>query len=361
MYAVIDIETTGGKFNEEGITEIAIYKFDGHTIVDQFISLVNPERSIQPYVMKLTGITEKMVKTAPKFYEIAKRIVEITKNCVFIAHNTSFDYRILRTEFSRLGYDYHRETLCTVELSKQLIPDMASYSLGKLCKSLGIPMNSRHRASGDALATVKLFELLLHKDLKKEIIKSTIKILEDSKKVLSNKILKFVEASPTKTGVFYIHNSDGKIIYVGRNKNIQKGINQLFSRNSKTIKSLHHESYSVSYEETGNDLFAQLKYDLAYRKHRPKFNGYRKKKTDTVVFNSDNMIVVNKGRNLGEKAVLLIEENQVLGMGYLNFAQHLENIEIIKNAITPTENNLTTRYAIKKHLEKGQAERIIRF
>ena len=132
MYAIIDIETTGGKFNEEGVTEIAVYKFDGHTIVDQFISLVNPERPIQPFVVQLTGITEKMVKTAPKFFEIAKRIVEITKDCVFIAHNTSFDYRILRTEFSRLGYDFKRETLCTVELSKKLIPRHAFLQFRKI-------------------------------------------------------------------------------------------------------------------------------------------------------------------------------------------------------------------------------------
>jgi len=119
LYTILDIETTGGKFNEEGITEIAIYKFDGHTVVDQFISLVNPEKEIQPFVVKLTGINNKMLQNAPKFYEIAKRILEITKDATLVAHNTSFDYRILRTEFDRLGYDFTRNTLCTVELSKK--------------------------------------------------------------------------------------------------------------------------------------------------------------------------------------------------------------------------------------------------
>ena len=94
MYAILDIETTGGKFNEEGITEIAIYKFDGHTIVDQFISLVNPEKEIQQFVVGLTGINNKMLQNAPKFYEIAKRVIEITKDCTLVAHNTTFDYRI---------------------------------------------------------------------------------------------------------------------------------------------------------------------------------------------------------------------------------------------------------------------------
>lgn len=167
MYAILDIETTGGKFNEEGITEIAIYKFDGHTVVDQFITLVNPEKEIQPFVVQLTGINNNMLRNAPKFHEVAKRIIEITEDCIIVAHNSSFDYRILKTEYNRLAYEYKRNTLCTVELSKKLIPDLPSYSLGRLCKSIGIPMSDRHRASGDALATVQLFKLLLVKDLEK--------------------------------------------------------------------------------------------------------------------------------------------------------------------------------------------------
>lgn len=156
MYAVVDIETTGGKYNEEGITEIAIYKFDGLKVVDQFISLVNPEKPIQPFVVNLTGINNDMLRNAPKFYEVARRIVEITEDCVLVAHNAKFDYRILRTEFKRLGFDFERRSLCTVELSKKLIPGQASYSLGKLVRALGIPLSDRHRASGDAQATVRV-------------------------------------------------------------------------------------------------------------------------------------------------------------------------------------------------------------
>ena len=113
MYAVVDVETTGGKYGEEGITEIAIYKYDGNDLTDQFSSLINPERPIQPFVQNLTGINEKMLRNAPKFYELAKRIVEITSDCVLVAHNASFDYRMLQTEFERLGYDFERKTLCT--------------------------------------------------------------------------------------------------------------------------------------------------------------------------------------------------------------------------------------------------------
>ena len=199
MYAILDIETTGGQFNEEGITEIAIYKFDGHEVVDQFISLVNPEKEIQPFVVKLTGINNAMLRSAPKFYEVAKRIIEITEDCIIVAHNSSFDYRILRTEFTRLGYDFIRPTLCTVELSKKLIPGMESYSLGKLVRALGIPVTDRHRASGDALATVKLFKLILSKDTEKEILISSIKA--EIKSGLSPKLLDIVESLPNKTKI----------------------------------------------------------------------------------------------------------------------------------------------------------------
>src|SRR5699024_5344049 len=170
MYAILDIESTGGKFNEEGITEIAIYKFDGQEVIDQFGSLINPERKIQPFVVGLTGINNDMLRYAPKFHEVAKRIIEITEDCVLVAHNSKFDYRLLRTEFRRLGYNFERKTLCTIELSRKLIPNMPSYKLGNLVKSLGIPITDRHRAVGDAQATVRLFKLLLSKDTEKHII-----------------------------------------------------------------------------------------------------------------------------------------------------------------------------------------------
>ena len=205
MYAILDIETTGGKYDEEGITEIAIYQFDGHTITDQFISLINPERPIQDYVTKLTGINNKMLRNAPKFYEIDKRIVEITEGCIIVGHNAAFDYRILQTEFRRLGYEYIKTTLCTVELSQQLIPDKESYSLGKLVRSLGIPMSERHRASGDAMATLNLFKYLLEKDTKKSIITASVK--NDVNLEMASRHLKILDALPETLGVFYIHNS----------------------------------------------------------------------------------------------------------------------------------------------------------
>ncbi len=275
MYAILDIETTGGQFNEEGITEIAIYKFDGHEIVDQFISLVNPEKPIQPFVVKLTGINNAMLRSAPKFFEVAKRIIEMTEGCTLVAHNSSFDYRILRTEFRRLGYDFDKETLCTVELSKKLIPGHLSYSLGKLVRALGIPMTDRHRASGDAMATVKLFKMLLAKDLEKEIVKSFIKT--EIKTGLSPKLLDIVESLPSKTGIYYIHNEKGDLIYIGKSKNIKKRVNQHFSGTTSKCLKIQLEVYAVTFEETGSELIALLKESEEIKVNKPIFNRAQRK------------------------------------------------------------------------------------
>ena len=275
MYAIIDIETTGGQFNEEGITEIAIYKFDGSEVVDQFISLVNPEKPIQPFVVKLTGINNAMLRSAPKFFEVAKRIVEITEGCILVAHNTSFDYRILRCEFNRLGYDFVKPTLCTVELSKKLIPEQPSYSLGKLVRALGIPMSDRHRASGDALATVKLFQMLLAKDTEKEILISLIKA--EIKSGLSPKLLDIIESLPSKTGIYYIHNENGELIYIGKSKNIKKRVNQHFTGKNSKSKKLQVQVFTVTYEETGSELVALLKESEEIKINKPIHNRAQRK------------------------------------------------------------------------------------
>ncbi|UFH35130.1 exonuclease domain-containing protein [Flavobacterium acetivorans] len=275
MYAILDIETTGGQFNEEGITEIAIYKFDGHEIVDQFISLVNPEIPIQPFVVKLTGINNAMLRSAPKFFEVAKRIIEITNDCVLVAHNADFDYRILRTEFRRLGYDFNQKTLCTVELSKKLLPEQVSHSLGKLVRALGIPMADRHRASGDAMATVKLFKMLLDKDLEKEIVRELIKT--EVQKGIAPKLFSIIEKLPSKTGVYYIHNQEGKIIFIGKSKNIKKRVNQHFTGITRSAKKIQAEVFTVTYEETGSELIGILKEIEEIKINRPIYNRMSRK------------------------------------------------------------------------------------
>jgi len=211
-----------------------------------------------------------MLKNAPKFYEVAKRVVEITEGCILVAHNAQFDNRILTTEFKRLGFEFERETLCTVELAKTLIPDLPSYSLGKLVRSLGIPVTGRHRASGDALATVKLFKLLLSKDIEKTIIQTFLR--KEPKLQLEPKLTDIIAEMPSITGVYYIHDKNGNIIYIGKSKNIKRRINKHFTGRNRKSKSIQLQVAKVTFEATGNELIALLKENQEIKANKPKFN-----------------------------------------------------------------------------------------
>lgn len=451
MYAILDIETTGGKYNEEGITEIAIHKFDGQKVIDKFISLVNPEKEIQPFVVNLTGINNNMLRTAPKFHEVAKRIVEITEDTVIVAHNAQFDYRILRTEFRRLGYNFERKTLCTVDLSKMLLPDAESYSLGKLVRSLGIPVSDRHRANGDALATVKLFKLLLTKDSEKTIIKEVIR--KETHGELSEKQLDIVRSMPNETGVFYAHNKDGDIIYLSKSTNIKKRVNQLYTRSSTKFRKLIKETKKVTFEETGSELLALLKEHQELLKNRPKYNivprkkmfthalcgsensnGYIElrvvpyseckdklgifnglfsgknhlykiteefslcnklngiseakkncskytegtcngaciQKEDVDIYNkrvaeailkyslrNQNVLLVDKGREVGENSAVLVRKGSLVGIGYYDLNHQINNIHILESIITPMNGTDNANFILESYLRKRRVLKTI--
>ena len=180
-FAILDVETTGGKFNEEKITEIAIFIYNGEKIIDKFQSLINPFKEIQPFVQRLTGINNELVKDSPKFIDVSEEIFEITKNKILVAHNVDFDYRIIKNEFKNINIKYIRDTLCTVDLSKLIFPDLKSYKLTNLLSNFGIVNENPHRANSDALGTVELFKILTSKDLDMKVIISKIKSNSEDK------------------------------------------------------------------------------------------------------------------------------------------------------------------------------------
>lgn len=261
MYAVIDVETTGGSFVNERLTEIAIYLHDGTRIVDEFSTLLNPEQPIPYMITRITGISNEMVADAPRFCEVARRIVEMTEGAIFVGHNAAFDYNFIRHEFKRLGYNYRRPTLCTVKLSRKLLPGKQSYSLGKLCQEIGIDIENRHRAAGDALATTRLLELLLHADRPAIEAQSGYEIPDIIKEV------------PEESGVYYLHDDTGKIIYIGKSKNMFERLLQHF-RNNETVKAVEMRSRvaSISYESTGSELIALLLESSEIKHHKPMYN-----------------------------------------------------------------------------------------
>lgn len=330
MYSVIDIESNGAGFRKENIIEVAIYKYDGHEIVDQFISLVNPQSEITPFVQKLTKITPKMVKTAPKFHEIAKRVVEITDNTTLVGHNIEFDYRMLRQEFKRLGYEFKINTLDTIPLAKKLIPDEASYSLGKLVKSLGIPLTEHHRAGGDARATLELFKLLITKDKDAEIIQSHHE--ENNGKTYLNKVRDLTQDLPAERGLIYFQNADGKIIFCDFVDDFAKFSKIVFSSKSRKWIAVQEDTEQIHYELTGSDLLAKLII---------KSKGLKKKEhLQFGLFHKNGKYSVEKTSVRKEEKPLLKFKSFTQGMKAVNFiktnpefdeVKNLENLINIKN------------------------------
>ncbi|WP_312822629.1 3'-5' exonuclease [Epilithonimonas sp.] len=379
MYTVIDIESNGAPFRKESIIEIAIYRFDGHEITDQFISLVNPESEISAFVQKLTGITSKMVLTAPKFHEIAKRVVEITQDSILVGHNIDFDYRMLRQSFKRLGYEFKINTLDTIPLAKKLIPDEKSYSLSKLCKSIGIPLSEAHRASGDARATLDLFKLLMIKDQNNEIIQSQQE--ENHAKNYINKIQILTEDLPNERGILYFQNSEGKIIYSDVVEDLYKSAKKIFDSDKAKYKKLQNETEKISYELTGTDLIAKLMmqnkgiqkrqpltFGLFYRKNKfilekikkeqeekpllrfksftqgLKAINYIKSKeelkdliefTQKINLKKRNEIWSASGRTLGEKSFLILENGKLTGFGFYELYHQIQSLDKIKKLMLP--------------------------
>jgi DNA polymerase-3 subunit epsilon len=271
MYAVVDIETTGGSARLERITEIAVYIHDGTRIVEEYSTLVNPERNIPYFITSLTGITNEMVEDAPRFFEVARRIVELTEGKTFVAHNARFDYSFIRQEFGMLGYNFKRPMLDTVALSRKLLPGHKSYSLGNLCNDLGIEINGRHRASGDALATVRLLELLLEKD--RELKSGSLIKNRKAAKLHPALEISRLEEIPEEAGIYYFHDETGEVIYVGKSRNLSERVSSHLSNNTSgremEMRSLIAD---ITWECTGSELIALLMESAEIKSRKPRFN-----------------------------------------------------------------------------------------
>ncbi|TNE72726.1 MAG: hypothetical protein EP333_07265 [Bacteroidetes bacterium] len=277
-YVIIDIETTGGNPKNSKITEIAMYKHDGENIIDEYITLLNPEINIPPFIVQLTGISDEMVQNSPKFFEIAKDIVEFTEGCIFVAHNVAFDYGVIRHEFKSLGYDYRRPHLCTVRTSRHLIPGHESYSLGKLSRKLGIEITSRHRAGGDALATAHLFSILFNNA--KGDLKNFIHQELNPRQLHPNLSLDDLEQIPNKVGVYKFYNEVNQLIYIGKSIHLRKRVDQHL-KNVKTKKGiqLQKEIARVEFEITGSELIALLQESFLIKQHQPIYNRMLRRQT----------------------------------------------------------------------------------
>ena len=451
MYAVIDIETTGGNHRWGKITEIAIFIHDGEQVTAEFSTLINPEISISPFITQLTGISNEMVQEAPTFEEVAPAIAQITEGQIFVAHNSQFDYHFIRAEFQRLGKEFERPTLCTVRTSRRLIPDQPSYSLGKLCDQLGIELENRHRAGGDAAATVKLLELLFSLD-KENQLQSHICWQQPSSEY--NKYLQNtkIEDLPQSPGLVYFRGKDDALLYIDSARNMRKRvIAHLKNKGGRSTFNIREKIKEVDFEETGTYLIAQLRAQEEVAKNKPLLNppsrpfsppkrwfivpelqldGYVHLKLERMVdsgraisfrskkealegleeliaghqlcaaftpaggairscqnghkvscngaceaqespqgYNSridvalqsleekESQLIVEKGRNPLEKALIKIERSQFVSWGYLSLEEYTQNVDRLLECATtvcrsPGASEIAQKYILKNNVQK---------
>ncbi|MGJ7031378.1 exonuclease domain-containing protein [Niabella hirudinis] len=282
LYAIVDIETTGSYAAASGITEISIQVLDAEgTVLDRFDSLVNPVHEIPRYIQALTGINNEMVEQAPLFEAIAERVYTLLHDKIFVAHSVNFDYSFVKSQLQACGYELNTNKLCTVRLSRKLLPGRASYSLGRLCEALGISHYNKHRAGGDTDATVALFQLLLQKDTEGHIFKS-LKKTSKEQALPPNVPKSEFEQLPYTPGVYYFHDDKGKIVYVGKAKNIRYRVSSHFSNNStgRQKQNFMRHVYHISYEECGTELMAAVKESTEIKRLWPRFNASQKRRED---------------------------------------------------------------------------------
>jgi DNA polymerase-3 subunit epsilon len=454
MYAIIDIETTGGNPKTDKITEIAVLIHDGQKVIREFSSLINPECKIPYHISALTGITNEMVAEAPRFFEIARELVEITADNAFVAHNVSFDYNFVRSEFRRLGYEFKREQLCTVRLSRKLIPGYRSYSLGRLCDDLNIPVNGRHRAMGDAMATARLFDLLLSADSGNQnpVISSTNRIPNNVHPGFDISILRKL---PEEPGVYYFYNQETELIYIGKSKNIRQRVLSHFANNSTgKAMQMREQITDIGFETTGNELIALLQESFEIKLHKPLYNraqrrtlfqyglytyndsnGYIRffqgktsdqgslplmcfttkveakgflmriidkytlcqklcgmyptgnhcfhyeigachgactgkeppaeynhragKVIEKYRFENRNMLIIDTGRNIGERSVIKIENGMYFGYGYFDMQFAETDQAVIHDCIKEFPDNRDVQHIIRQYLRNNAVEKLV--
>ena len=379
MYTIIDIESNGAGYGEEKIIDIAILRYDGHRIIDQFMSLVNPQSTITPYVQKLTSIRPKMVKTAPKFHEIAKRIIEITEGSTLVGHNIDFDYRMLRQSFRKLGYDFKINTLDTIPLAKKLLPNQESYSLGKLAKAIGIGITDQHRASGDARATLELFKILIDKDTDNQIIQKQFE--ETNAKTYTNRVKTLTQDLPHESGILYFQSKSGEILHTDFVWDISKAAKKVFNAKSKRWEKVQNTCEQIHYELSGHPIIARLQMKVKGIQKRQSFpyglyphnehlsaekTALNKGIQPLIKFSSFTQgrkalsfiqenktqysaeqlraefdlsrrteIWTIKGRNRSEKAFIILEQGKITAFGFYEYFNQIQSLEKLNQLKIP--------------------------
>jgi len=273
MYAIVDIETTGGHAAANGITEIAIILHDGQQVTEKFHTLVHPHQKIPVYITALTGISNAMVASAPSFEDVAQQIYDILGDHIFVAHNVNFDYSFVKHQLKAAGFEFNNPKLCTVRLGRKVFPGLPSYSLGNFCRSMDVVIEDRHRAMGDAAATAILFDKMLQADGQQQI-DQMLKRTSGEQWLPLQLDKKVMDGLPTGPGVYYFHNNKGKVIYVGKAINIKKRVSSHFTHNNPEKKRQHFLRLiaNITFSSCASELHALVLESTEIKRLWPRYN-----------------------------------------------------------------------------------------
>lgn len=350
-YVIVDVETSGGHPFETRVTEISIQVSNGKDLIASYTTLINPTVKIPPYVRRLTGITNEMTDSAPKFRQVAKEIYKFVNEAVFVAHNVAFDYNVLKSEFKRIGIDWEAERLCTVKASRRIFPEKKSYSLGNLSQELNITIENRHRAEGDARATLELFHMLMESN--SSMLLETVSA-ETKDFLLYEKYSHLkLHTVPNKTGYVTIHNSKGEIVYAKSGTSLKKLVMSYIKHADKTNP--ENDIAEIKCTLTGSPLLAKI----LEKEHRAKNKEQNKEAAELAPnkkFSNKSFVVIDKGPDAEHKTVMLVLQGKLVSYGIVRTQERIKDVQklakTLGKAIHPENAEIITSYLSQHKVEK---------
>lgn len=262
----VDLETTGGVASRDRITEIAIVRYRDSQEVRRWSALINPEQSLSPFIRKLTGLTDAMLSGEPLFSELASTLLSELQDAVFVAHNARFDYGFLKQEFARAGLHWQAQNLCTVKLSRALYPEYKKHGLDQLIERHQLKCEQRHRAMGDALATLQFFQHACD-ELGESKVMAKVEELLLRPALPPGLATDELDGIPATPGVFVFRDKQGQSLFMGHGRNLFQSITGRFQ--SGKGPDWQQEITSIDYQECAGEFSAQLLFGQRIQQEPP--------------------------------------------------------------------------------------------
>ncbi|WP_292995114.1 exonuclease domain-containing protein [Nitrosomonas sp.] len=271
-YVLLDLETTGATPTQDRITEIGLIRYENGIEVGRWTTLINPEVSISPFIQRLTGITQSMVKNAPTFFEVRNTLLDLVDGAVLCAHNVRFDYGFLKNEFKRIGITFQKKLLCTVKLSRKLYPQHKGHGLDAIIERFKLVCENRHRAMGDT-EMMAAFIAAAFNELGENTVQEAVLALLKQQAIPANLDQLEIYAIPDTFGVYLFH-GESALLYVGKSVTLRTRVLSHFQADHSSAKEMRiaQEIKRIEYRVTSGELGALLLESHLIKEYQPIHN-----------------------------------------------------------------------------------------